>query len=275
MPEPAQLSNTIEAKFALDIANVANKNALTALSSATAAAPSGPAGAIQFSNVTTFASDDANLHFNNTTNCLGVGTNTPTERLHVVGGILQTSGTISLSGNASSSITSIDTLAIGASDIISFSTNSVIRGSFDENEGDPLFELVVRSEQTTSAANFVAKFTNENGTAAGGGLLIDAGGAATAPLLRISSVGTQLVNVNQVSGTAVNILPGTDNVSNIGSNGLRWALVRATVVTTGDLNLIDDEQDAHWVIKEEHDRIVVENKKTNKRYSMNLTEIEE
>ena len=47
------------------------------------ATPSGVAGAIQFSDGTAFASDAANLSFDDTNNRLGVGTNAPTAKLQV------------------------------------------------------------------------------------------------------------------------------------------------------------------------------------------------
>jgi hypothetical protein len=47
--------------------------------------PSGVAGAIQFSNGSAFASDAANLFWDDTNNRLGIGTNAPTTTLHVVG----------------------------------------------------------------------------------------------------------------------------------------------------------------------------------------------
>jgi hypothetical protein len=47
--------------------------------------PSGVAGAIQFSDGSAFASDAANLFYDDTNNRLGVGINTPTARLHVKG----------------------------------------------------------------------------------------------------------------------------------------------------------------------------------------------
>ena len=46
--------------------------------------PSGVAGAIQFSDGAAFASDDANLHWDDTNNRLGIGTNSPANALHVV-----------------------------------------------------------------------------------------------------------------------------------------------------------------------------------------------
>ena len=47
--------------------------------------PSGVSGAIQFSNGSAFASDAANLFWDDTNNRLGIGTNVPTQALDVVG----------------------------------------------------------------------------------------------------------------------------------------------------------------------------------------------
>jgi hypothetical protein len=52
---------------------------------AISATPSGVSGAIQFSNGSAFASDAANLFWDDTNNRLGVGTNTPTATTHIVG----------------------------------------------------------------------------------------------------------------------------------------------------------------------------------------------
>jgi hypothetical protein len=78
------------------------------------------------------------------------------------------------------------------------------------------------------------------------------------------------MNINQTAVDAVSILPGADNTGAIGSNALRWALVRATVVTTGDLEMISEERNAHWIIQEESDCIAVFNKKTNTKFRMVL-----
>lgn len=62
--------------------------------------PSGVAGAIQFSNGSAFASDAANLFWDDTNNRLGVGTNAPTQTLSVNGNISATS--LSLTGTLQS-----------------------------------------------------------------------------------------------------------------------------------------------------------------------------
>jgi len=49
--------------------------------------PSGVAGAIQFSNGSAFASDAANLFWDDTNNRLGVGTNAPTRQVELVGSV--------------------------------------------------------------------------------------------------------------------------------------------------------------------------------------------
>ena len=57
--------------------------------------PSGVAGAIQFSNGSAFASDAANLFWDDTNNRLGIGTNAPTSPLNIKG--VTNTGTILLS----------------------------------------------------------------------------------------------------------------------------------------------------------------------------------
>ena len=49
--------------------------------------PSGVAGAIQFSNGSAFASDAANLFWDDTNNRLGIGTNAPTRQVELVGSV--------------------------------------------------------------------------------------------------------------------------------------------------------------------------------------------
>ena len=63
-----------------------------------AANPSGVSGAIQFSNGSAFASDAANLFWDDTNNRLGIGTNSPTQALDVNGNI-KTTGDIYIQGD--------------------------------------------------------------------------------------------------------------------------------------------------------------------------------
>jgi len=76
------------------------------------------------------------------------------------------------------------------------------------------------------------------------------------------------------------ILPSTDGVGNIGTAlqrfaGVNAASVKATMVESGDLHLRDDERQAHWILREETDRIVAINMITGKRYAIALTPIED
>lgn len=63
-----------------------------------------------------------------------------------------------------------------------------------------------------------------------------------------------------------NMLPTVDNTYNFGSPSFRWALVRATVVTTGDLNMQSDDGTASWTLIEKPDRLVAINRITGKKY---------
>jgi hypothetical protein len=47
------------------------------------------------------------------------------------------------------------------------------------------------------------------------------------------------------------------------------------MVVGGDIHLRDDDRNAHWVLREETDRIVAINKITGKRYAIVLTSIED
>jgi len=51
--------------------------------------------------------------------------------------------------------------------------------------------------------------------------------------------------------------------------------ITGSEVVAGDLHLVSEEREAHWVLREESDRILVINKKTGKRYAMALLPVEE
>ena len=76
--------------------NIKTLNSVSLLGSGNivlAATPSGVAGAIQFSNGSAFASDAANLFWDDTNNRLGIGTNTPDTTAHFKGGVSGAVGT--------------------------------------------------------------------------------------------------------------------------------------------------------------------------------------
>jgi hypothetical protein len=91
--------------------------------------------------------------------------------------------------------------------------------------------------------------------------------------------GTILANMSQ-SGAAFDELtfaPNADNKGQIGTPALRWALVRAAVVTSGDLHLEDPEREGHphWILREEVDSITAINKVTGKRYRLAMISLED
>jgi hypothetical protein len=120
---------------------------------------------------------------------------------------------------------------------------------------------------------------NDNDAGPDNALNIRAGGNAT-----VGSVFVQfqrpdltiLASITQsgAGSNSVDFLPGTDNTGNIGSPANRWALVRATVITSGDLGLSCPERNADWMIQEERERITIYNRTTKKRYAFVLEEIE-
>ena len=71
------------------------------------------------------------------------------------------------------------------------------------------------------------------------------------------------------------IIPSTASTGSIGTTAAPFAEIVADQVTSGDLHLRDDERNAHWVLREETDRIVAINKITGKRYAIVLTSIED
>jgi hypothetical protein len=70
---------------------------------------------------------------------------------------------------------------------------------------------------------------------------------------------------------AGNLVPPADNTGQIGTAALRWALVRATTVTSGDLVLLDDDGTAHLTFKEHAEGCYMFNDKTGELHKL-LTE---
>jgi len=76
----------------------------------------------------------------------------------------------------------------------------------------------------------------------------------------------------QIAG---NITPDVDSAGNVGTAALRFAEVNAVLGNFGDIHMRDDARNAHWILREETDRIVAVNKITGKRYAIALTPIED
>lgn len=67
-------------------------------------------------------------------------------------------------------------------------------------------------------------------------------------------------------------VPIADGQGELGTDALRWNRVRAQTIVSGDLEMIDETRNAHWILREEMDRIVALNKKTGRRYRLMLEE---
>lgn len=99
------------------------------------------------------------------------------------------------------------------------------------------------------------------------------GGTALDTRMRWSAAATITFDNNSTGG--ITLVPATTNTGQIGTNGLKWNRIRATSVVTGDLEMCDEERNAHWVFREETDRIVVTNKINGKKYTLALKEFED
>jgi hypothetical protein len=168
--------------------------------------PSGVSGAIQFSNGSAFASDAANLFWDDTNNRLGVGTNVPTQALDVV-------GEGRFSGNI---LFTTDVKFIGCdlnrSSFRFASSSSEIRANITTGGK---FEVY-------NAGTGTSRFT----VSSGGQTTISGGGStsATTSLLVQNSSGTQLLKVADDGTTTANIFSttGVTSINNgtlyVGSN---------------------------------------------------------
>lgn len=67
-------------------------------------------------------------------------------------------------------------------------------------------------------------------------------------------------------------VPAVDNTGELGTNALRWNRIRGTTIVSGDLELLDEKRNAHWVMREEPDRVTLTNVNTGKKYRVVLEE---
>jgi hypothetical protein len=120
--------------------------------------PSGVAGAIQFSNGSAFASDAANLFWDDTNNRLGVGTNAP-------GQSIETTGGIRLSGSGSQTLEfSNASLAQFRAIFGGFSFRSSTGVFISNVDGTPTARLQIQGSGSTSATTSLL-VQNSAGTA--------------------------------------------------------------------------------------------------------------
>jgi len=69
------------------------------------------------------------------------------------------------------------------------------------------------------------------------------------------------------------VYPVSDNAINLGSDTYRWKTITCGNIVTGDLELRDPKSGAHWRIFEEPDTVMIENKRTGKKYRIPLVEV--
>lgn len=85
------------------------------------------------------------------------------------------------------------------------------------------------------------------------------------------------VRTNSITRAVVdqagNITPPTDATGQLGTAALRWNLVRAVTVTTGDLVMLDDEGNAHMTLKESAEHLYLHNAKTGKTFRLLMEEV--
>jgi hypothetical protein len=162
----------------------ASGNILSVTSPATS--PAGTTGAVQFNNAGAFGADSTQLFWDDANNRLGVGTATPTGKLHIVGNG-STSATTSLLVQNSSNVPSIQVLdsnSVGINSLLQtcFTTNGLV----DVNNG-------VRILAKTSGSTFIDGYSEGNSKAANYPLFIGS---------RANNFGGDIVNATtQENGT--------------------------------------------------------------------------
>jgi hypothetical protein len=105
-----------------------------------------------------------------------------------------------------------------------------------------------------------------------GSLLLGVGGI-TPPDCRIRRTAVSTITIDNNGAGGATVVPATTNTGVIGTDALKWNRIRALSVVTGDLEMRDEERNAHWVFREETDQIVVTNKVTGKKYLLALKEM--
>lgn len=115
-----------------------------------------------------------------------------------------------------------------------------------------------------------ASQTLNGGANAGGDLILESTSNVTKGDVQVATGSNLILNGND------DIVPATDNTGEVGTASLRFASVRAVVVTSGDLNL-EREAEADegggfiaWTIREYHDGLRAMNRNTGEEFDLLL-----
>jgi hypothetical protein len=104
-------------------------------------------------------------------------------------------------------------------------------------------------------------------------------GASAAVDVRLQRTGAATLTIDNNAAGGVTIVPAADNVGSIGTGALRWALIRGTTVTSGDLNLEDDAFGTAWTIREakmkgeDKGALYAIDRVTGKKYKLAMEEV--
>ena len=115
---------------------------------------------------------------------------------------------------------------------------------------------------------YVTGVIGSQGSAGLRGTTVLGGDAVISGTLRVGPTGSSAGTLSTAAIFNGDVLPGSHNVYNIGSDATRWANVY-----TADLHLKNER--GNWTIVEEEDYLCVVNNKSGKRFKMMLEEIEE